>query len=294
MNEFTANLTINVFKTAVSLVSSLSNRTIIKLTEFLTFLHVVFPNKSYPQFVINNSVIYPKKTEEEVRELSKQNMFTALASLLFSLKFSSKKFRDDLDLNLEITGKENLKKIKKGQGMICVAPHLGLNTLTVKFFAETVNRECLIIMRQNWGSEKLETFVRKHYGSDKVKIVKLGGSMPKVEKTLKTGGVVLLAVDAVLPIKYKQTVDFFGRKFDLSTGPAWLAEKFDVPLITAYGTFEKDTQTIGIHIDSPLDVGKTTGETTQKLAKRLEKYIFDNPGQWFQSDDYFGISGKKH
>jgi lauroyl/myristoyl acyltransferase len=294
-----SQIKISIINFLIKVTSRLSNRQIVKISDFIVYLHTIIPNKVYRQFIINNSIVYPHKSHQELKELSKENVFVGISGLIFALKFASNKFRENHDLKSQVRGLDNIKDIPKNKGFVCVTPHLGLITVAAKVIQPALDRNLLIIMRQDWHDTKLENYIRNQFGNNKIKIVKLGGAMPIITETVKSGGVVVLAVDAILPIEHKQKVDFFGHKFDLSTGPAWLAQKLNVPIITGYNTFDKNSLSTEIFIDKPMNANadktstKYVENTTNMLAKRLEKYIFDHPGQWYQSDDYFGTTISK-
>lgn len=79
-------------------------------------------------------------------------------------------------------------------------------------------------------------------------------------------------------------VDFLGLPARTPTGPAKIALRFNIPVLTLHIKREADNSYILI-IDEPIDTAEFSGETgylgfTEALNKRIGEWIYDDPSQW--------------
>lgn len=133
----------------------------------------------------------------------------------------------------------------------------------------------------------------QYLSDDLVSLPLLGGTMPKIEQCIEEKGMIILALDAILPIKHKQDVNFFGTKFKMTSGPLWLADQFALPIFSVYSVLEQQKQ-VRIRVEE-FKLSKQTNleKKLNQMAKRIESYIHKHPGSWNLADDFFALHFRK-
>jgi len=112
------------------------------------------------------------------------------------------------------------------------------------------------------------------------------GATRHLSKALKNGGAVSLLIDQNVNPKDGIIVDFFSKSVTQTPAPAFLARKYNAPIIPLAMTTE-DEEHYTITFSKPIIVAQTDNiqadilEATQAQSKWLEDEIKQNPKFWF-------------
>lgn len=260
--------------------------------EFLAFSTAValliFHSKIYRKILNNHRFVYPEKSEKELQRISQRSLKTFVQNQLFSLKMMKKK---SIARRFAVSGEglDELKATLEHSAVILVVPHLSVNYLPVVSLAKAMQRQVIVPIRGTTHEEKVERKIYKYLSDDWVKMQLLGGAMEEIERVVANKGIVVLALDAVLPIKHKLEVNFFGSRFAMSSGALWLAEKFSLPVFSVCSILHKQKMRVQVE---RLDwqPPHNPQQKMSQIAGRLESYIRSNPGFWNLDDDLFALA----
>ncbi|MGH8926655.1 MAG: phosphatidylinositol mannoside acyltransferase [Acidimicrobiia bacterium] len=184
----------------------------------------------------------------------------------------------EIDRRLSITGLEHLARAgAAGTGIILVLPHLG-NWEPAALSGRRAGIEIAAVAERLPNRRLTDWFVnmRAQYG---ITIIPHGrASMRHVEEAIKRGAAVALLCDRDLSRRGVK-VRFFGEETTLPPGPAALALKTGVPVVTAATYF--DGAGHRVHIEElPVDGTGDVASLTQRIATALEGIIRRAPEQW--------------
>lgn len=184
----------------------------------------------------------------------------------------------EIDRRLVITGLEHLSQAAaRGTGIILVLPHLG-NWEPAALSGRRAGIEIAAVAERLPNRRLAEWFVkmRAQYG---ITIIPHGRtSMRHLEQAIKRGAGVALLCDRDLSGKGVK-VTFFGEETTLPPGPAALALRTGVPVVTAATFFDGEGHRVEIE-ELPLDGVTSVADLTQRIAHELEGIIRRAPEQW--------------
>ncbi len=277
---------IKAIKGILFLLRLVPNRFITITIKLFTPLLIKVLQYKYDILFKNYSVVFEKSEEHELKKYVQRGFQSHILNIILSAKYMFTK-QSKIKFKNEIIGPgKSLLKKHIDKPIIFVVPHLDIHFLNAKIIAKKVDRPILIPLRGSMVQQNIEKLIYKELSIENLHFTRLGGAMPEVEELLKNKGVLIMPLDAVLPLKYKRTVNFFGYKFDVSTGPFWLAQKYNVPIYSGYGIFDDKKMKIDLYIDNEIEV-RNEEQTLNEIIKRFERYITSNPGSWNHTDDFF-------
>jgi lauroyl/myristoyl acyltransferase len=118
-------------------------------------------------------------------------------------------------------------------------------------------------------------------------IVALGGAMKTIDPILKAGGSMTLFLDARLPVPEDRTVKvkMFGIDRQLSTGPYFLANKYDLAVVPIY--VKRSGLTLNVMILPELKHKQVDQQTFMKnVAQAVEVMVKDTLKSWQTYDTF--------
>ncbi|MPM48386.1 hypothetical protein SDC9_95110 [bioreactor metagenome] len=245
--------------------------------------------KIYHTLWNNQRFIFPEKNESELRHLARKSFQNYHRNVLYSLKMMKKK-RIASRYEIFSNGINRLEASLQKKAVILVVPHLSVNYLPVVALANRLKRPVVVPIRGTTYNRKMEEKIYQYLSDNSVKMCLLGGAMQEVQRVVKAKGVVILAMDAILPVKHNQEVDFFGSCFSMSSGALWLAEKFQLPIFSVYAILDTKKH-LQVKVDPiRLEKDQAVQEKIEAISERVSTYIKANPGCWNLADDYFSLN----
>ena len=115
-------------------------------------------------------------------------------------------------------------------------------------------------------------------------IIPRAGALKSLVRILKNGGKVALVLDQDTRVTEGGVfVDFFGVQVPVSSAPAALALKLEIPIVPAFSLYEGGGRfrSYALAPLMPATIrGKTVAEITQLITTAIEQEIRRVPGQW--------------
>ena len=181
----------------------------------------------------------------------------------------------------EIRNKEIVDAIYKKSGAVFITIHSNTYTLLGKIFSDHFRQRKLVVPYK----AKVFRFLSKKLKKEGVIVTPLGGAMSAIQPALSNGGSVLLYLDTNLPVKHKAKVTLFGRNVELTTGPLWLAKKYNLPIVPLYIGREGKKMTVDVF--QPIKYrGKKDSLVMQEISFALENLILKNLKSWHVYDAF--------
>jgi len=237
---------------------------------------------------INNTIAFSDVPKDYLHQILKQTTVSYIQSTVFDLKYGLSSCKS-VKVKFEFDKLAKLKKKFADTAVVCVVPHLGMSLLGAKLLAKYADKRVAVLVR---GFEKeggYDEIYIDRMGDENIEFIKIGKAMGKIEDAIEDRAILVLAFDVVDTVKHTEEVEFFGRKVAFPTGPVWLADKYNLPIITGYSILEKHPFRIKMKAEIPDERGKKDNKSVQWLASRIETYIKENPGKWCLPDNYFGL-----
>jgi KDO2-lipid IV(A) lauroyltransferase len=221
--------------------------------------------------------VYPEMPEGDALILCKkigQNGGRTISEILFNGDF--KKHLELFDA--QGPGLEILETAKaSGKGAIIVSAHFG-QWEAIRHYLKTVDMETGAVYRENsnpWYEQRFLAGIRQ--GGEPIVAKSPSGNM-KMVKHLRKGGFFALLVDQ----KFQQghLIPFLGHEALTTTSAAELALRYDLPLVPAFGTRDKNNLNIHIEFESPIEPSDAM-TMTREVNDRISARILDKPEQWY-------------
>lgn len=252
-------------------------------------LLLVFYRPLYEMLLNNHRFIYPEKSEKELRKVAKQSLGNFIRNLLFSLKMMKRK-KIAKRYPVYSNGLNEMRSALQKKAVILVVPHLSVNYLPIIVLANKLKRPIIVPIRGLTSDLKFEKKIYEYLSNESVEMCLLGGAMKKIQGVVAQKGIVILAMDAILPIKHNKKIDFFGSKFAMSSGALWLAEKYSLPIFSVFSILEPEKY-LRVSVQ-PLRLAKkiNSQKNLNLIAEQIEQAIKYNPGFWNLADDYFSLA----
>lgn len=175
------------------------------------------------------------------------------------------------------------ESLKEGNGAVLMFAHVG-NWELFSIVYEILNINGIAI-ESPIGVGKLDKVLRSVRESENIKMIPRGDktSARAILHCFRNNGAFLFAMDQDTAVK-TVFVDFFGRKAATALGSATFAQKFNAPVISAFGARMAD----GTHRFSFELLSKAPYEGSEEESIRLvqhynnalEKHIREYPDQW--------------
>ncbi|MCP4755909.1 MAG: lysophospholipid acyltransferase family protein [Proteobacteria bacterium] len=135
------------------------------------------------------------------------------------------------------------------------------------------------------GEKRLDDVLMAHRKSEHIKAVSRTDKMLalSIMKSFRRNEFFVVAFDQDMKVP-SVFVDFFGRRASTSKNIATLAQKYDAPVLSAFGTrLDDGTHEFRFALLSkgPYHGGEAeVGSLTQSYSRALEEHIRRNPSQW--------------
>jgi len=224
---------------------------------------------------------FPKKSEEEIRQLSKtvySELSQTVAEILLILT-------DRFDVDTAVINREEvLERLaqfreKYPEGWILMTAHFSNWELLGQFLSKN-GYEMLILGREADNKlidEKIIVKLREKYGS---RAINKRRSSVAVLKRLKRAGIVGVLIDQKVGKELGIRVKFFGRDVYMTTMVASMQEKVNATVVPMFVVREARGRYRMI-LREPIKLSGNKEEMTQKYSDIMEKVIQKYPSQWF-------------
>lgn len=248
-----------------------------------TFFYYFIPIRK--KTVLSNlKSAFPEKSLKEIKSIAKKNYQSISITfcelmLLPSLKLSEIKSQvwfDNLDLIRN--------KISNGKGLILLTGHFGNWEILVSSIVSYIDAKYHVLVKPQ-RNEYITRWLRNTRSIGNTNVIEVGISVKEIIKALKAGEVVLIAGDQRGPYEGNR-FQFFNRQTALFTGTASIALKTNCNVLLVVIVRQPDYK-YKAYIEEldfnelPEDNEKKSIELTQRYISFLEKYVRENPEQYF-------------
>jgi len=225
---------------------------------------------------------FPELSKDQRKELLKRT-FEDIGKTFFEALITQE-IRKNPASYIRLINPEIVKKaLEEGNGAVMLFGHVGNWELLPAIY------EMLgitgIAVESPVGDNKLDDILLATRASDNIKMVPRGdrSSARSILKCFRNNEVFLFAMDQDTRVK-SVYVDFFGKKASTAIGAAVFAQKFNTPVISAFGARQEDGMhqyTFELLSKAPYQGGKKeVFQLTQNYTSQLEKHIRLYPSQW--------------
>lgn len=250
------------------------------LANIIGYILSLVPNNHKKVTKINLNLCFPKKTDNEIKYLTKRSLIESSKNFLESGKLWLKN-PNKINKFLEVEGEQFVvQSIKKGKGVILFTPHMGNIEILINYLARSFN--CTIPYRPQriLAIDNLVKNAREKMGA---KMVKASSSGVKALLTaLKKGELIAMASDQV-PKKENGIISvFFGKKALSVSLVSSLAVRTKSPCHSVYCLRLKKGKGFKIIFNKELvDMNYLDGQEGVNLMNReLEECIMKAPEQY--------------
>jgi Kdo2-lipid IVA lauroyltransferase/acyltransferase len=182
-------------------------------------------------------------------------------------------------------GTEHLRAaLERGKGAIVITAHLGNWEFSGLALAQVAGS--VLSVARPLDNPLLDAYVRRARENLGQQIVDREGALKPIVRHLRQNGVVGILIDQNQH-SGGVFVDFFGRLASTVPTPAYLALKYDVPVLAGYSYRPgRGFAHVG-HIDPPFELIRTgdleadVAVNTALFTRRIESYVREHPDQWF-------------
>lgn len=225
---------------------------------------------------------YPKLSAKQREEILVNNFKNTGTTLFETLVIQ--KFRADPERWIRLVNQSVVHEaLKEGNGVVMMFAHVG-NWELLSIVYEMLGIEGVTV-ESPVGDSKLDDLLLQTRRSDNIKVIPRGdrSSARAILNCFRNNKVFLFAMDQDTRVKTIYA-DFFGRKAATAIGAATFAQKFNAPVVSAFGARDSE----GVHhyyfeLLSKQPYDGTTEEAdnlTQTYNSFLEQHIRRFPDQW--------------
>jgi len=254
-----------------------------KVAIFFSDLHYIFSARDRRITRENIKVIFPEKSEREIRRM-RIRMFRNFAKYLVDFFRFSKLDINYIKRNIKV---ENIhyidEALSKGKGAIIVSAHLGNWELGGVVVALLGYPFWIVALPHKY--RKVNDFFNFQRGSKGINVIPLGRAARQSLDILKKNRVLALAGDRDFSGKGIVS-DFFGRPAIFPQGPAALSLKTGAKVIPGFMIRNED-DTFTFKFEKPLEFISTGDKNndliglTVQYKNIFEDYIRKYPDQWY-------------
>ena len=202
----------------------------------------------------------------------------------------------DIESRITVTGWENFENsLKKGKGVILATAHLGsfdtaaqilaARSIKTTILVEPLEPPALLDHVTNLRSRNGIALVPGHVGALKV-----------LMQTVRRGETVLLACDRDIANNGSRSI-FFGEEVTLPTVAARIAMRTGAAIVPAFNLRRKNGR-YDVYFEPAIDMippgNGAVLENTERIARVMEKYIKQYPGQWVVLSPVWDNIASKH
>lgn len=254
-----------------------------RIATFCSDLHYLAANKDRKYVKENLRVIFPEKSNREIRRI-RIRMARNFAKYLVDFFRFEKLDVEYIKKNIRI---ENVtyfdEAISKNKGVVVLSAHLGNWELGAVVVALLGYHFWVVALPHK--EKKVNDFFNFQRESKGIKIIPLGKAARKSLDILRDNGLLALAGDRDFTGK-GAIIDFFGKPAIFPEGPAALSLKTGASIVPGFMLRNPD-DTFTLRIEKPVEFTSTgdKNEDKKQLMKKyikiFEQYIRQYPDQWY-------------
>ncbi len=268
----------------------ISRKVAYSLAVFISDLHYITSKADRDAVWANLKVIFPDKTNEEIRRI-RRRMFRNFAKYLVDFFRFSMVDAEYIRKNVKI---ENIhyfdEALKRKKGVIVLTAHLGNWELGGAVIS--LSGYPFWVVALSHKNRKVNDFFISQRQSKGIQVIPLGSAVRQCFNLLKENKMVALVGDRDFTEKGIK-VDFFGRKTFLPLGPAYLSMKTQAAIITGFMLRNPD-DTFTLTLNKPIEFNMEEQSAKNQQDKEeylltiidtykvvMEDYIRKYPEQWY-------------
>jgi KDO2-lipid IV(A) lauroyltransferase len=254
-----------------------------KIAVFCSDVHYIFADKDRRSVRENLKVIFPEKSEREIRRI-RIRMFRNFAKYLVDFFRFSKLDLEYIKRNIKI---ENIhyinESLSNGKGVITLSAHLGNWELGAVVIALLGYPFWAVALPHKY--KKIDDFFNSQRQSKGVRVIPLGKAVKSCFNLLKENKIVALVGDRDFTEK-GVVIDFFGKSTFFPEGPAAFSLKTGAIIVPGFMVRNED-DTFTLKMEKPLGYMPTYDKDRDliRLIERykiiIENYIRKYPDQWY-------------
>ena len=195
------------------------------------------------------------------------------------------RIKKDLDRSITIEGKKHLDDaLAQGKGVIWLTAHLGNWELLASYIAHKGYPLSVVArMANDKRFNRLLVNMRKRESVDVI-LRESPSAGRQILQVLKNRGILAMLIDQDTKVKGVMA-DFFGRKANTPAGPAILARRRTVPVLTGF-ILRETNRKHRIVVCPPFEIVRTDDRqrdlevNTERFNKVIEQHIRAYPEQW--------------
>lgn len=229
--------------------------------------------------VQNLHMIFPEKSSTEIRIILKE-MYRQLGLTACETYFGD---INKLYSNFKVIGMENLEEaLALNKGAIVASGHFGNWELAGRFIAQ---KHKLSVIYKKLRNQYFDEFNNKIRNDENCVLIEKKQALRKILKLLAEKYIVTIMVDQKAK-KHGVLIDFMGYPASTFIGTAKIAIKTNTPIVPGIALRDKNDCNYLI-LEPMIDVSQygnsseSIMQLTQDVSKRVEKYAFQFPEQWF-------------
>jgi len=258
-------------------------RLVYSFAVFLADLHYIFAFRDRRFVKGNLRAIFPEKSNQELREISRR-VFRNFAKYLVDFFRFEKLNRQYIDKKIKL---ENLHyfdaALARGKGVIVLTAHLGNWELGAVVIAQLGYPFWVVALPHK--TKKVNDFFDAQRNRKGVKVIALGKAVRSCISELKDNHMVALAGDRDFSGKGIM-IDFFGKLTHFPEGPAALSLMTGACVVPGFMLRNPD-DSFTLSIEKPVEFSPS-GDKTKDMARLVtiyknifEDYIRKYPEQWY-------------
>lgn len=253
------------------------------IAAFASDLHYIFARQDRLAVRDNLRVIFPEKTESEIRKIHlrmSRNFSKYLADFFSYKKIDARYLKEKITIENSHYFDQALSKNK---GVIVLSAHLGNWEMGAVVVAQAGYPLWEVALPHKF--KKVDNFFNSQRERMGIKVIPVGKAARQCLDLLKNNQILALAGDRDFTEK-GIVLDFFGRPTLFPIGPAAFSLKTGASIVPGFMMRNKD-DTFTLKIEKPLEFNPT-GEKDRDLKEIISKYkvIFEDyilryPDQWY-------------
>jgi Kdo2-lipid IVA lauroyltransferase/acyltransferase len=184
---------------------------------------------------------------------------------------------------VEVIGEEHMEDaLSHGRGVIAITAHYSAWELIPRAVHLSGFKVGIVTRKLSQkGASDFFNGLRAHHD---VELIDRGSGVAKLMRVLRNGTAVGILIDQDTLGVDSEFVDFMGLSARTPVGPAQLALRFGIPVLTLHISRGKSGK-YKLVIDKPLDLSEYRGdegylELTEDLTSRIEEWVREDPEQW--------------
>lgn len=261
---------------------------------FISDLHYIFANKDRQEVRENLKVIFPEKTEREIRIIRKQ-MSRNFAKYLVDFFRFAKLNKEYVAKHIKIENSHYFDQaLKYGKGVIVLTAHLG--NWELGGVVMTLSGYPLWAVALEHRYKKVDNFFNFQRESKGLHVIPLKRAVRQCLDVLRDNKMVALVGDRDFTGK-GVPVKFFGKTAFIPDGPAAFSLRTGASIVPGFMLRNPD-DTFTLKIEEPLKFNgsKDKKADLMKLIMQynaiMEKYIRQYPDQWYMFRRFWAENAK--